>query len=65
MSQREKILNVLEDRGPAGVLNIELNEGVCYRYGARLLELRKEGYNIVTRYVKPGVFRYTLVETVS
>ena len=62
MTQRERILTLLEDRGPAGVLNIELNESVCYRYGARLLELRKEGYKIATRYVKPGVFRYTLVQ---
>lgn len=63
MTQRERILNVLEDRGPAGVLNIELNN-IAFRYGARLKELRDDGYRIRTSHVKKSVFRFTLLEAV-
>jgi hypothetical protein len=42
-NQRERILSLLEERGELGVLNLELNE-IAFRYGARLKELRDEGY---------------------
>lgn len=31
-TQKERIYDLLEERGPKGVLNIELNE-ICFRYG--------------------------------
>lgn len=54
-TQTGRILKLLQSKG--SVTNIQLN-GICYRYGARLLELRKEGHDILTIYEKPGVYRY-------
>lgn len=59
-NQREKILQILEDRGEAGVLNIELNE-IAFRYGGRLHELRQDGYRIRTTHIKNSVWRFTLL----
>ncbi len=61
MTQCEKILQLLEERGGQGVSNIELNE-ICFRYGGRLFDLRREGYRIRTTHVKGPVFRFTLLE---
>lgn len=55
-SAKERILARLE-QGPA--LNTELND-ICFRYGARILELRRE-WRIVKEPVKAGVYRYTLM----
>lgn len=44
-------------KGPAS--NVELN-AICYRYGARLKELRDQGYNIITESVSRGEYRYIL-----
>ncbi|BCW78299.1 helix-turn-helix domain-containing protein [Arthrobacter sp. NicSoilC5] len=60
-TQKERILDLLEERGQQGVLNIELNE-ICFRYGGRLHELRQEGYRIRTTQVKGPVFRFTLLD---
>ncbi len=59
-SQRDEILSFLEARGPAGATNVELNE-IGFRYGARLWELRKEGYRIRTESLGDGLFRFTLL----
>ena len=61
MNQREKILQLLEDRQEAGVTNIELNE-IAFRYGARLAELRKEGYRIRSQHIKGAIWRFTLLD---
>ncbi|MDQ0672968.1 hypothetical protein QFZ36_000529 [Pseudarthrobacter siccitolerans] len=61
-TQKERIHDLLEERGPRGVLNIELNE-ICFRYGGRLHELRQEGCRIRTTQVKGPVFRFTLLES--
>ena len=45
MSQTTKILKLLKEKET--VTNAELNR-VCFRYGARLHELRRDGYIIVT-----------------
>ena len=50
MSQKEKILKLLKE-SPNGVSNFELNE-ICFRYGARIFELRKEGYPISSTHGK-------------
>jgi len=55
-SAKDRILTRLQ-QGPA--LNTELND-ICFRYGARILELRKE-WRIVKEPVKAGVYRYTLM----
>jgi hypothetical protein len=59
MNQSEKILALLEKAGDYGVTNVTLNR-IAFRYGARLMELRKEGYLISTLYISPGLFRYVL-----
>lgn len=55
-SRREVILRLLKEAGPAGRTNLELNE-VCFRYGARLWELRKH-HRIDTLREGPGIFRF-------
>lgn len=58
-SQKERILSLLRARGPAGVTNLELNN-ICFRYGGRIFDLRKEGWQIETRQESEGVFRFIL-----
>lgn len=58
-TQTAKILNLL--RRNRFVTNVELNR-ICYRYSARIHELRNEGWEIEREYVKPGVHRYWLVK---
>lgn len=45
-SQKTRILRLL---GQRGWIHIERLNDICYRYGARLYELRKAGIGIVTR----------------
>jgi hypothetical protein len=59
-SQRDRILAALRERGPAGVLNTELND-VGFRFGARIHELREEGFVIRTDQLEAQVFRFVLV----
>lgn len=54
-SQTHRILKLLKAKGSA--TNIELNR-ICFRYGARLLELRREGHDILTIQESRGKFRY-------
>lgn len=58
LTSRDKVLAYLEQHGTA--TNLELN-GICFRYGARLQELRAEGYLITKAHAGGGVWRYTLV----
>lgn len=46
MTQKERILGVLKEGGWHSVL--ELN-AICWRYGARLWDLRQEGWNLEKR----------------
>lgn len=55
-SNREKVLKVLQAH--RHVTNIQLNE-VCFRYGARILELRAQGYDIRTGPNRGGVVTYS------
>ncbi|OAE01884.1 hypothetical protein [Arthrobacter sp. OY3WO11] len=61
-TQKERIYDLLEERGEQGATNIELNE-ICFRYGGRLHELRQESCRIRTTHVKGPVFRFTLLES--
>lgn len=58
-SQTQRILRELRDK--RFVTNIDLNK-ICYRYSARIHELRNDGWNIQRSYEKPSVYRYWLVE---
>lgn len=58
-SAKTKVLNALMAAGPTGVLNTYLNV-ICYRYGARIHELREAGWAIERESAGPGVYRYTL-----
>ncbi len=59
-AQRARILALLRERGPTGATNRELNS-IGFRYGARLWELKKQGYAIRTVRVSESVFRFVLV----
>ena len=60
VTQKDRILAALGCGG--WVSNIILN-GICFRYGARIYELRKEGYDIekVADKNRRGVFLYKIV----
>ena len=53
---KDRVLTRLFE-GPA--TNAELNT-ICFRYGARIKELRDRGYNILTERVGKGAFSYRL-----
>ena len=59
LSQCDQILQLLRERGAAGITNVELN-AICFRYGARLWELRREGHSIRTENRGSGVFAFVL-----
>jgi hypothetical protein len=54
-NSRDRVLAFLQDRGTC--TNVELN-AVCFRYGARILELRAAGHDIRTGAKSGGVVRY-------
>jgi hypothetical protein len=54
---KDRVLARLRE-GPA--TNVVLN-GICYRYGARIFELKQQGYGIERDLVSKGVWMYTLV----
>lgn len=60
-SQIEKITDLFITRGEKGVTNIELNK-ICFRYGARIFNLRKEGYDIRKQHLTGSIWKYWLVE---
>lgn len=57
-TQAERILATLEQ---GSATSIDLNK-ICYRYSARLYDLRKQGYVIKDRRLKQGVWEYSLVK---
>ena len=56
--QKQKILALLKRKSK--VYNSELNK-VCYRYSARIKELRNEGYQIETIREGLGWFSFKLI----
>lgn len=56
-SQTARILRLLKEKGE--LTNRELNR-ICYRYAARIHELRNEGHNIVSVHEKDSLWRYIL-----
>jgi len=62
MTKRQRVLQLLRDAGPRGVVTAAFLEGGCgSRFGARIQELRDDGFAIVARPVRPGQYRYVLV----
>ena len=55
-SQTTRILRLL--RSKPSVTNRELNR-ICFRYSARLKDLRDEGHIIVSNHVKDGLWEFT------
>lgn len=55
-AQAKKILALLKSRGT--VTNYELNK-IAFRYSARIMDLRKEGYRIVSNKVKGSLWEFT------
>lgn len=57
--QRELVLKALRKAGAKGVTNSDLN-GICFRYGARIYELRRAGHTITSVHEGHGLWRFTL-----
>lgn len=55
-TQSAKILRLLKANGVA--TNRELNR-ICFRYGARIHELRKEGHIIKSNHVKNSLWEFS------
>jgi hypothetical protein len=55
LTAKERVLEMLQAQGEA--TNVELN-AVALRYGARIFDLRKEGYDITTESKGNGLFRF-------
>jgi hypothetical protein len=55
LSQTARILKLLKAEGQA--TNGQLNK-ICFRYGARLHELRVEGHDILSVKEKGGLWRF-------
>jgi len=58
-TQTAKILRLLKAHGT--VTNIELSR-ICFRYSARIHELRREGHNITSVHDKGSVWRFVYNE---
>ncbi len=56
----ERVLNLLQQRGKTGATNAELIVCGGYRYGARIFELRRAGWEIETLSADGGLFRFIL-----
>jgi hypothetical protein len=57
-TKKDRILDLLKRRKT--VSQRELND-IAYRYGARLFDLRADGYRIATKIGKKGQFFYSLI----
>lgn len=55
-TQTQRILSLFRAKGT--VTNRELNE-ICFRYAARIHEMRANGHPITTKQIKPGLYHYT------
>lgn len=54
-SKIARVLRMLKTQGQA--TNTELNR-ICYRYSARIADLKAEGHEILTVHEKGGLYRY-------
>jgi hypothetical protein len=61
-AQRQRILELLLERGPEGATNVEL-KAICFRYGVRIWELRRVGLQIRTENLGDGFFQFVLISS--
>jgi hypothetical protein len=59
-TQREKVLEMLEQAGPQGCDTADFLRVYVPRFSARIQELRAQGKEIETERIAEGRFRYTL-----
>jgi len=64
MSQREKVYQMLKDRGEYGVYNYEFIrlDPPILRAASRVDELRSVGMDVECKRIRKGVFKYILKE---
>ena len=55
VTQTGKILQLLKERG--AVTNVELNK-ICFRFSARIMELRQEGHVIKSNHIGGSLWSY-------
>lgn len=55
ITQKERILMALRQYAATGVTNRYLND-ICFRYAARINELRHEGHQIEAAHAKGGLW---------
>lgn len=58
--QQQLILALLKLRGKSGATGPDLMQ-IAHRFGGRLLEIRKMGYEVEVKSEGGGVFRYVLL----
>lgn len=61
LTQSQRVLNFLKQRGLEGVKNYEFAEMHILSHTKRLSELYAKGHNIKKDYLGHGVFKYTLI----
>jgi hypothetical protein len=63
MTQRERVLQMLDDAGEKGVTTAEFLQEYLYKFHARITDLRQDGYNIPkAERITESCFRYRLVK---
>jgi hypothetical protein len=60
LTQRDKVLKALRAAGGQGVTSLQLAQHCGLRYGARVMELRDQGFEIETVRVNRSVYVYKL-----
>lgn len=60
MTQRTRVLTMLQTAGDRGVTSNEFYAAHLPRFGGRLFELRERGYVIETARITDSLWRYTL-----
>ena len=63
--QNTQILALLRQAGPRGVTNSEMWAVGAHAAHSRISDLRKRGHEITCKREKPGIWRYTLVSSIS
>jgi len=60
VTQKYKILAMLAAAQPDGVTNAKLNDNVCFRYSARIYDLRRDGFEIEQHHINQGLWVFVL-----
>ena len=62
MTQNERVLKMLQEAGDRGLTNHDFLDARISRFGARLDDLRRQGWDIPAgRWVARGKYRYKLL----